>query len=424
MNTNHLKISSLLVLAASMPVFSQDLIRPIDPCDDHYEHYDMRALLGSEAAADVAYECDLGPESAVATATANGRAGLTATRVNTRDVGDRLFRKRAGFPNHSTTTTTPAPAPMTSKGGMAKGGAKEPIVVTEPTKWEIYGGLFYYTEEQDAQTALIQPIQPPVQTAAPLAPVQVLVAGDTDFNLFGGTVGIERRINNNFSFGFAVSGSEGEVETDLLGFRLSSTDVESLSFIPYVSYYRDNAVFGADYWADLMYAYTDQSYDIQRNNFGLLAGGSADGSTHTVDFNTGLTFRGNRVSHGPYVGLRWIDGEIDGYQEFGPGGGAVFPSQDIESLASTVGYSVSGAFQTNGGTWVPQVRAAWEHEFEDNGGTVFGFPLGTVDEDLAVLGAGVAFYCNSGWNAVLDYEARLGSEVQGHYVGLKVGKEF
>lgn len=423
MNTNQLKLTSLLVLAGSMPVFSQDISIPIDPCDDHSGHYDLNALLSPDEFAD--YECEVGPESAVTTATANRMAGLTATRVNTRDVGDRLFRKRGGIPAHSTTTTTPAPAPVTSKGGMAKGGmAKEPIVVTEPAKWEIYGGLFYYTEERDAQTALFRPVVPPNQTAPPLAPVQVLVAAETDFDLFGGNVGAEYRVNNNFSLGFAISGSKGEAEATLFGARLSNTEVESLSFIPYVSYYRDNAVFGADYWADLMYAYTDQSYDIQRNNFGLLAGGSPDGSTHTLDFNTGLTFRGNRVSHGPYVGLRLIDGEIDGYQEYGPGGGTLFPSQDIKSLASTVGYSVSAAFQGGGGTWVPQLKAAWEHEFEDDGGAVFGFPLGTVDEDLAVLGAGIGYYGSCGWNAVLDYEARLGSDLTGHYVGFKIGKEF
>ncbi|MBK1827233.1 autotransporter outer membrane beta-barrel domain-containing protein [Haloferula rosea] len=428
MNTNQLKLTSLLALAATMPVFSQDVLQRFDPCDDHYDHYDFNTLIGPsewEIEYERDYVCEVGPESGVTTATANRMAGLTATRVNTRDVGDRLFRKRAGVPNHSTTTTTPAPAPVSAKGGMAKGGmAKEPIVVTTPAKWEIYGGLFGYTEDSDPQFVLIRPAVPPGQTAPPPAPIQVLTAGDTEFNLWGGHVGIERRINNNFSFGLAFSGSEGEAESSIFGTRLSTTDVTSLSLIPYISYYRDNAVFGADYWADLMYAYTDQSYDIQRNNFGLLAGGSPDGSTHTVDFNTGLTFRGTRISHGPYAGIRWIDGEIDGYQEFGPGGGALFPSQDIESLATTLGYSVSGNFAGGGGTWVPQLRAAWEHEFEDNTGNVFGFPLGTVDEDLAVLGAGIGYYANSGWNAVLDYEARLGSEVQGHYVGLKVGKEF
>ena len=76
------------------------------------------------------------------------------------------------------------------------------------------------------------------------------------------------------------------------------------------------------------------------------------------------------------------------------------------------------------GTFVPQARAAWEHEFEDDLGTVAGLPQGVLDEDLAVLGLGVGYFMNCGWNVILDYEARLGSESQSHFVGLKGGIEF
>ena len=73
---------------------------------------------------------------------------------------------------------------------------------------------------------------------------------------------------------------------------------------------------------------------------------------------------------------------------------------------------------------VPQIRGAWEHEFDEDSNSIFGIPLGQRDEDVAVLGAGLGFYCQSGWNAVLDYEARLSSNIEGHYVSLKVGKQF
>jgi outer membrane autotransporter protein len=73
---------------------------------------------------------------------------------------------------------------------------------------------------------------------------------------------------------------------------------------------------------------------------------------------------------------------------------------------------------------VPQGRAAWEHEFEDDQNTALGLPGGEIDEDIAVLGAGIGYYMTSHWNVVLDYEARLGSENQSHYVGLKAGYEF
>ena len=341
-------------------------------------------------------------------------ATLTTTRVNTRDVGDRFFRERAGIPDHSTTTTTPAPAPS-AKGGMAKGGMpKSPIVTTQPALWEIWGSLYYYTEDTDGQNLV-----PPPGSNFP-----AVLIGESEFDIFGGTIGVERRLNSNWALGLALGASSGEADSTFGGALLSNVEVDAFAVMPYVAYQRENALWGANFWADLMYAYNDLSYDLQRNNFGGLASASPDGSTHSVDFNTGLTFTGGSVHHGPFAGLRWIDGDIDGYTEFGPGGGAVFPSQDVESLVSTLGYSVSWIIQTGSGTLVPQIKAAWEHEFEDNAGAVFGLPLGTVDEDFAVLGLGLGHYWNTGWNAVLEYEARIGSDVEGHYVGAKVGKEF
>lgn len=339
--------------------------------------------------------------------------------MNTRDVGDRLFRMRAGHPFYEETTTTTSPP-------SAKGG-KEPIVstMTTPACWEVYGGLFYYTEDDDQLYRFTVPRGPPGQTAAP-RPVTILIGAETDLDIWGGNIGVEHRFSDNWRAGPAVAGSQSELETKINNFAIGNTEVDALSIMPYISYYRDNAVLGADFWMDLLYAYTDLSYDIQRNLFGLIGVGEPDGSTHTLDFNTGLTFRGSSIAHGPFAGLRWIDGEVDSYTEnvlgFGPG--AFFPSLDMESLASTLGYQVSIPIALSGGTLIPQFRAAWEHEFEDDAGAVFGIPFAERDEDIAVLGAGLGFYGNSGWNAVLDYEARIGEDLQGHYVGLKVGKEF
>lgn len=351
----------------------------------------------------------------VATQAGNAAVGLNATRVNTRDVGDRLFRMRAGQPLHQTsTTTTTAPS--------AKGG-KEPIVstVNTPACWEVFGGLFYYTEDAD-QLYRFQ-VQGP--GTAP-NPINVLIGADTDLDIFGGHIGVEHRFNENWRGGLAIAGSRSELDTSINNFALANTEVDAFSIMPYITYYRDNAVFGADFWMDLLYGYTDLSYDIQRT-FGAFTGvGSPDGSTHTLDFNTGLTFRGNRVAHGPYAGLRWIDGEVDSYTQniIGIGPAGFFPSLDMESLASTLGYSISIPIALSNGTLIPQFRAAWEHEFEDDAGAVFGIPFADREEDIAVLGAGLGYYGNSGWNAVLDYEARIGEDLDGHYVGLKVGKEF
>ncbi len=333
-------------------------------------------------------------------------AGLVTARTTTRDVGDRLFRMRAGLrPIEETVQSAPA---TDAKGGMS------PITTTTSHLrcWEVYGSLYYYIEDQNSR--VIPGPNIPGSVAGLL-----LVHPGTDIDIFGGNVGIERHFNENWSAGLAIGASNTDVDMNFVG----SADIDTFTLTPYISYYGADALGTSDFWADLMYSHGFQEHDLQRLTGGGLATGSPDADTDQLEFTTGLNFQSGSVTHGPYGGLRWIDGSIDSYTEAGPGAG-FFPEQDIESLASFLGYQLSFPIQTSGGTLVPQLRGAWEHEFEDDPNNLFGFPLGQVDEDIAVVGAGIGYYCNSGWNAVLDYEARLSSNVEGHYVSLKVGKEF
>lgn len=339
-----------------------------------------------------------------------GTAALTTARTTTRDVGDRLFRLRAGVrPGEATIQTEAAPA-SSAKGGMSK----TPITTTTSRLrcWEVYGSLYYYTEEQDGQFA------PGPNIPGAVAGIRV-IHPNTDVDIFGGNLGIERHFSENWTAGLALGASTTDVDMALAG----ASDIDSFTITPYLSYFRSDAIGRADFWADLMYSHGFHDFDIHRFTPGGIASGSPDADTDQLEFTMGLNYGSGSVTHGPFAGLRWIDGSIDSYTEVGPGAG-FFPEQDIESLASILGYQMSFPVRLANGTLVPQLRAAWEHEFEDDANNLFGFGLGERDEDIAVLGAGVGYYGSSGWNAVLDYEARLSSHVEGHYVSLKVGKEF
>ncbi len=338
-----------------------------------------------------------------------GNVALTSARTTTRDVGDRLFRMRAGLrPMEHVVQAEVAPA-SSAKGAIA------PMTrtVSHMNCWEVYGSLFYYTEEQDSQTQVLSPNVPGGPGGL------TLFQPDSELDIFGGTVGIERHFNENWSAGLAVSGSNTDVDVSFTG----SSDLDTISVSPYISFYKADALGAADFWADVIYSHGFHEFDNQRLTGGGLASGSPDADTDQIELTTGVNFQYASVTHGPYAGVRWIDGTIDSYTEVGPGGIPV-PEQDIESLVSILGYQLSFPIVTGGGTFVPQLRGAWEHEFEDDGNSIFGVALGERDEDAAVLGAGIGYYFNSGWNTVLDYEARLSSHVEGHYVSLKVGKEF
>lgn len=332
---------------------------------------------------------------------------ISVTRTATRDVGDRLFRMRSGVRTEPVVTTQPAP--YSSKGGMAKGGmAKEPIVITTTCPWEVYGQIFYADEDLDAQ---YRTVRVPGANFA----VRQLIQADTSIEIFGGVVGFDYDFNENLTAGFAISASRANADMRLVG----SADIDNVTLMPYISYYRPMG--NMAFYADLLYGYGINDYDTYRLPAGVA--GSTEGNSHTVEFNTGVNFKAGRFVHGPLAQVRWIDGDIDGYTEIGPGS-VTYPDADYKSLATQLGYQVSYQAPMGSGTLVPQARIAWEHEFEDSQSTVAGVPLGQLDEDLAVAGAGVGYFMPCGWNVVLDYEGRFGSELQSHYVGMKVGKEF
>lgn len=331
---------------------------------------------------------------------------ISSARATVQGVSDRMFRMRSGVRSEPVVTETPAP--YSAKGG--KGGmAKEPIVMTSYCPWEVWGKAYWSSQDFDAQYANLN---------VPGANFRRLLQADTSIDIYGGAIGIEYHIDPSWAVGFAISGSRAEADMSLVG----SADIDTLALMPYVSYYKDLG--GMGFYADLLYGYGMTDYDTLR--LPGPATGSADGNFHTVEFNTGLNLKSGRLVHGPFGQVRWLDGEIDAYNEVGPGAIA-YPEADYESLATQLGYQVSYPMPMGGGTFVPQARAAWEHEFEDDAGNNLaglGVPQNTLDEDLAVLGLGFGYFMNCGWNVILDYEARLGSESQSHYVGLKGGIEF
>lgn len=324
---------------------------------------------------------------------------LTTSRLPGFDPGSHEFRQRAGIPVHETTTSVmPSAGP---KGGMAK----EPIVTSQAALWEVYGSLYYYTEEYDEEFALFGP---------GTAPILVTTRADTEIDVFGGLIGVERCLAPEWRIGLALGLSEADTDLSVGGLPFGTIDTDTFSVMPYLKFDREDAFGSADWWANFLYGYNDQSFDF--NILGLPA--SADGDSHVFKVNTGINFDSANWVHGPYAGFRYIDGDMDAIPVFGVG------STDYESFVSVLGYHVTNIIDLNGGKLVPQFRVAWEHEFEDGNTALFGLPLAGNVEDIMVIGAGCGFYCDNGWNAVLDYEARLASEVEGHYIGFKVGKEF
>jgi uncharacterized protein with beta-barrel porin domain len=342
--------------------------------------------------------------SGTAVSSASSNAALTAAWAGTRDVGSHLFRHRAGIrPGSYTPPPVKAPAGVKASAQSSKVAA---IVAPVPNRWEVFGSLFYYNEDRDGGFSRAG------------AGGLVVRGSDSTLDVFGGTLGLEYNINRNWSVGFAVSGSESDLNVGSAG----NVDIDSLSLVPYVTYYQEDVMGDADFWASGIYGYGMHSYDIQRNTGAGIATSDPDADTHLLEANVGLSYGDDTFVHGPYAGLRYITGTIDAYNEIGPGG-AFVGQQDLDSFVSILGYQASWKLRSGYGYWVSQLRLAWEHEFED-GGNSFGLPGYARDEDVAVLGAGLGYWWDNGWRLGVDYEGRFGDETTGHYGSLNVGKAF
>jgi uncharacterized protein YhjY with autotransporter beta-barrel domain len=367
------------------------------------------------------------PDTRPVTTSAIGNSALGIAWASTRDVGSHLYRNRAGIrPGSSLSEPAVAVAPAGKGGSSAKGGAKvAAVAVPRPNRWEVFGSLFYYSEDLDGESYRGRRKRDDRddhydlhRTMTRGCPIGLAGANDSSLEVYGGTVGVEYRINRQWSAGFGLSAAQGDLEYGSAG----SSDIDSVSLVPYVSYYAADVLSSADLWAGLMYGYGMHSYETRRNTGGGIASGSPDADTHTLEFNIGLNYGDDEFVHGPYAGLRYITGTVDAYTEVGPGA-SFFGEQDVDSLVSILGYQMSWKIRGSGGSWVPQLRLAWEHEFED-GASAFGLPFASRDEDLAVVGAGIGYWWDNGWHVGLDYEGRFGSDTEAHYGGLRAGKEF
>jgi hypothetical protein len=320
---------------------------------------------------------------------------IALSRTMSRDVGGRLMRLRAGGPGDlETTTTAPVVGGGGSKDGMAKGGmAKEviPGTTTVVDRWHVWGDVYYFNQDFDGQTS------------RNANGASVLVTADSELDIFGGSVGVDYRLNQNFTLGIALGAASGDA--DIKG--VADVDIDSIAIMPYLSYYRSNAIGGADLWADLLYSYTDTDYDVEIGGVDM----DLDGKSHQVEFNVGLNYQSGNLIHGPFAQLRYTDGEVDS-------------GADFDSFATQLGYQVSNPMSVGNGTLIPQARVAWEHEFEADQGSLGGFSLGEIDEDLFVGGLGLIYAMNNGWDFGADYEARLGDQSESHYIGLKAGFTF
>ncbi len=244
------------------------------------------------------------------------------------------------------------------------------------------------------------------------------------------SVGISRHLSRGLAVGFATTFLTSDQNYTA---GLGRLHLEGPALSAYISFARKN------FWSSLLYSFGDYQLDSRRNpGFGFAqAFGSTRTYTNAVQYNTGWNFRfqNNTLVTGPFAGIDYLHGSVNGYSETGGGLAALsYGKQSFESLVTRVGWTASKKIQTDWALITPQVRLSYERQNVKNNGTsvnLINAPFSasggnqTPGQDYMVAGAGVNFQFNDQFNMLLNYQGQFfRQDMQAHYAQVRFGYKF
>lgn len=265
-----------------------------------------------------------------------------------------------------------------------------------------------------------------------------------DYDLQGLVVGADYRLNDQTALGMAFSYSH--LDSD---FNRSPTvaggglEADGYNLALYGTWYQDDLYLSGV----LGYGRTDFELDrriiVPSNNPNVptvnrTASADTDSRQWLLSLSAGYEQSSGALTYGPYLRVDYLDAKIDGYSEEGALGlNLRVDDFDVESLVGTVGARVSYAVSRNFGVLLPQARAEWHHEFQNDSQTIEARYLNdpqnillaveTDDPDRSYfsLGVGVSGVFANGIQGFVDYEAVIGQDdVEDHLVTAGVRWEF
>jgi outer membrane autotransporter protein len=185
---------------------------------------------------------------------------------------------------------------------------------------------------------------------------------------WGATSGFDYRFGKEMVAGVSVGYGESNVS-----FRPGAQggfDADALNLSAY------GTVYAGGFYADGIFNYIDTKYDTSRRilySESLLsqldrnARASVDGRTLTAGLSIGYDFVFGGFTLAPVIGYFYVDGDLDGFREQGAGGlDLQFADRDFRSSTGNIGLRVSYAWRTPIGVFVPQLRAAYIREFDND----------------------------------------------------------
>lgn len=245
-----------------------------------------------------------------------------------------------------------------------------------------------------------------------------LNASGTDFDTFGGIVGIDHVFTPTLLAGVAAQWTSTDIDFNGLP---DNAEVDSFEVGGYLS------------WGDTrLYLNANTSvifHDIEVNRFGLgtQAFADYDGTTISAYAEAGKIFETNsgfRIQ--PLVALSYAHLETDAYSETGTGPLLNVFESDFDSLKSMLGARVAYPIALQSGRkLVPEARLVWAHEFLDDQSSFLatiqgGLPTPNLivgeefSRDTIIVGTGITAPLSDETSLFIDYDAALNEDITTH----------
>ena len=250
-----------------------------------------------------------------------------------------------------------------------------------------------------------------------------------DFETDGISVGLDYRFSPRFVAGGGIGYG---TDTSEIGNRDSQIEGKALTAALYASFHP-----GETFFLDGLFGYQSLDYDLRRTVAfnGNRVQGQRDGTQWFASLSAGADLGRDAWGFTPYGRLDIARATLDAYAETGDALFALrYEKMDIDTTTGTVGLRIDYRKDTTWGSFSPQFRAEYQHDFKNDASAVLRYAdlIGPTyrtdvtgfDRNRFVIGLGALFNTDSDWTFRIEYRGQVGGDDSDHGLLLNVEKKY
>jgi autotransporter-associated beta strand protein len=233
-------------------------------------------------------------------------------------------------------------------------------------------------------------------------------AAGYDVDTGGVTLGVDYRVCPNFAIGLTAGYAHPSVNLDGGG----NIDINGGTVGLYAT------IFGNGFYLDTAVSGGPSGYNTHRAALQGSASGSTDGADVNVLVAGGYDWKRGNLTIGPTASFQYSYVGFHGFTETGSLAPLKFPDQNTESERTALGGKASYDWKIGHIHVIPEVSAAWQHEFGDTAySIVAGFANGAgkpftatgpqIGRDSLLIGAGATMIWNERVSTYLFYDGEV-----------------